>query len=42
MVIIFDLDYTLLDTKKFKDKMAGILKPDDFANDYKKYKRQKY
>jgi FMN phosphatase YigB (HAD superfamily) len=41
MKIIFDLDYTLLDTKKFKDKLADIFNPDDFAMDYKKYFRDK-
>ena len=37
MKIIFDLDYTLLDTKKFKDKLADIFKKEGFAHDYEKY-----
>lgn len=35
--IIFDLDYTLLDTAKFKEKMADIFNKEDFEADYEKY-----
>jgi FMN phosphatase YigB (HAD superfamily) len=34
MTIIFDLDYTLLDTKKLKDKLAEIFNQEGFARDY--------
>ncbi|MFH0956101.1 MAG: NIF family HAD-type phosphatase [Candidatus Falkowbacteria bacterium] len=37
MKIIFDLDYTLLDTEKFKKKMADIFSQEDFKADYEKY-----
>ncbi|MFH1582694.1 MAG: HAD hydrolase-like protein [Candidatus Falkowbacteria bacterium] len=37
MKVIFDLDYTLLDTLKFKEKIAGIFDQEDFKADYKKY-----
>lgn len=39
MKIIFDLDYTLLDTGQFKKKLAEILVKEDFYADYKKYFR---
>ncbi len=37
MKVIFDLDYTLLDTARFKDKLAEIFSEQDFYADYKKY-----
>lgn len=37
MKIIFDLDYTLLDTSRFKKKLADIFAQEDFYADYKKY-----
>lgn len=37
MKIIFDLDYTLLDTIRFKDALAKIFVQEDFYADYKKY-----
>lgn len=37
MKVIFDLDYTLLDTVKFKDKLADIFGQEDFEADYEKY-----
>jgi len=37
MKVIFDLDYTLLDTDKFKEKLVEIFKDQDFYADYKKY-----
>jgi len=37
MKIIFDLDYTLLDTAKFKEKMADIFDKENFKADYEKY-----
>ena len=37
MKIIFDLDYTLLDTGRFKKKLAEIFIKEDFQADYKKY-----
>ncbi len=35
--IIFDLDYTLLDTAKLKEKIAGIFDKENFQADYDKY-----
>lgn len=35
--IIFDLDYTLLDTTRFKERLAEIFFGEDFQADYKKY-----
>lgn len=40
MKIIFDLDYTLLDTAEFKSKMAEIL-GENFKADYEKYFKSK-
>ncbi|KKS34180.1 MAG: hypothetical protein UU95_C0016G0012 [Parcubacteria group bacterium GW2011_GWC2_42_12] len=37
MKIIFDLDYTLLDTVRFKDALADIFVQENFYADYKKY-----
>jgi len=37
MKIIFDLDYTLLDTVRFKEKLAEIFSKENFPADYKKY-----
>jgi FMN phosphatase YigB (HAD superfamily) len=37
MVFIFDLDYTLLDTKRFKEKLAGIFYKENFLADYNKH-----
>jgi len=37
MKVIFDLDYTLLDTEKFKEKIADIFSQEDFKSDYEKY-----
>jgi FMN phosphatase YigB (HAD superfamily) len=37
MKIIFDLDYTLLDTMRFNSALAGIFFQKDFLSDYKKY-----
>lgn len=37
MKVIFDLDYTLLDTVKFKEKMSDIFGQEDFKADYEKY-----
>src|SRR3989338_7130190 len=37
MKVIFDLDYTLLDTARFKEKLAEIFSEQDFFDDYDKY-----
>jgi len=37
MIIIFDLDYTLLDTKRFKDGLAEVFNKENFYADHKKY-----
>lgn len=37
MKIIFDLDYTLLDTKKLRDKLVSIFNKESFERDLKKY-----
>ncbi|MBI4778863.1 HAD family hydrolase [Candidatus Falkowbacteria bacterium] len=37
MIIIFDLDYTLLDMERLHDKLADIFNKEDFRADYKKY-----
>lgn len=41
MKIIFDFDYTLLDTTKFKEKLADIFGKNTFYIDYKKYFKTK-
>ncbi len=41
MKIIFDLDYTLLDTKKLKVKLAELFNKENFLADYKKYFKDK-
>jgi FMN phosphatase YigB (HAD superfamily) len=43
MIIIFDLDYTLLDTKKFKEKLGVALdmSPEEWARDYKNFFKDK-
>ncbi|MDD4272014.1 MAG: HAD family hydrolase [Patescibacteria group bacterium] len=41
MKVIFDLDYTLLDTTKFKKKLAEIFYGRNFQADYKKYFKNK-
>lgn len=41
MKIIFDLDYTLLDTKRFQDELAGIFSKEDYKSDYKRYFKDK-
>lgn len=39
MITIFDLDYTLLDTVRFKENLAEVfnMSAEDWKNDYKKY-----
>ncbi len=43
MINIFDLDYTLLDTKRFEEDLAEIfgMSPEQFSYDYKKYFKEK-
>jgi FMN phosphatase YigB (HAD superfamily) len=41
MKIIFDMDYTLLDTKRFQDELAGIFSREDYKSDYKRYFKDK-
>ncbi|MDD4901341.1 MAG: HAD hydrolase-like protein [Patescibacteria group bacterium] len=37
MIIIFDLDYTLLDTARFKKDLAVVFDRENFSDDYQKY-----
>ena len=39
--VIFDLDYTLLDTNKFKKELAEIFKDFDFEKNYNDLKEKK-
>jgi len=41
MKIIFDLDYTLLDTKRLRAKLAEIFDKEDFLEDHQKYFKDK-
>lgn len=41
MMIIFDLDYTLLDTKKLHEKLAEIFDRENYANDHEIYFKDK-